>query len=73
MEERLEIRLLVYSSNAKTMRKSIHAISKNTEASLISCKKTVEETKYMTMCLQQNAEQNNQTNMGNKPFKVWNI
>jgi hypothetical protein len=70
MEERLEIRFLIYSNDAKTMRKSIHAISKNTEASLGACKKTVEKTKYMIVCLKQNAEQNNPTNMVIKPFKV---
>ena len=59
------------------MRKSIHAISKNTEALLVACKETgleinVEKIKYVIMCREQNSEQNNQTNMRNKSFKVWN-
>jgi len=57
------------------MRKSIHATSINTEALLVACKEigielNVEKTKYVIMCREQNSEQNNQTNMRNKSFKV---
>jgi hypothetical protein len=77
LENRLEIRLLVYATNVNKMGKSICATSKNTAALLVACKETVleinvEKTKYVIMCREQNSKQNNQTNMRNKSFKVWN-
>jgi sorting nexin-29 len=66
--------LLVYADDVNILGGSMHAIKKNTEASLVNSKDigleiNAEKTKYTVMSQDQNAEQNHNTEIDNKSFE----
>jgi hypothetical protein len=67
--------LVVYADYVNILGRSIHTISKNTEALLIASKEiglevNAEKTKYMVMTRDQNAGQNGNIQISNKLFEI---
>jgi hypothetical protein len=66
--------LLVYGDYVNILGGSVHAIKKNTEALVVTSKEiglevNAEKTKYMVMSRDQNAGQNHNIKIDNKPFE----
>jgi hypothetical protein len=66
--------LLVYADDVNILGGSVHAIKKNTEASVVASKEigievNAEKTKYMVMSRNQNAGQNHNIKRDNKSFE----
>jgi hypothetical protein len=69
--------LLVYADDVNILGGSVHAIKKNAEALVVASKEvglevSAEKTKYMVMSRNQNAGQNHNIKLDNKPLKGWN-
>jgi hypothetical protein len=65
----------IYANNVNILGGSIHTIRKNTEALVIASKEiglevNAEKTKYVVMSQDQNAVQNGNIWIGNKPFET---
>jgi hypothetical protein len=66
--------LLVYADDVTILGRGVHAIKKNTEASVVTSKEiglevNAEKTKYMVMSRNQNAGQNHNIKIENKFFE----
>lgn len=63
----------VYTHDVNLLKENIHISTKNTGAVLVSSKLVVleantEETKHVFVSCEQNAKENHNVNIGNKPF-----